>query len=1069
MFFLAVLVGFAAAALPLQHVKSFMSPMSAAEWATLSRTGRFDREIDEIDALFGRTRATLRARFDAAQFSLVDESDDAAKIECVGGNAVRFASDEVAVGDVVVGANLCGFCNAHAVGDDMSAHACVARVAALAHDGAATLEIFRDVWSLVESVDVDFVHVPGNDSAVLLAEAARRRGEPLTSADPMPLQFDVLQFNFDKQTRGAKENLTLDTLSDLFGVPTTCSDCFAALTAGVEFSLRVSLNGVGVPTVHAFKLVLFGDLQLSTVFTTTLPLSRELSWSFPFLKVPLSPAPLVIPLGLLAIKVQPALELELQALATLSNPIALSFGFKQTSSIRAGAQLVAGESGVQLVRSASQENNVVARLTGFAPSDLQLQSVLGVQAKLELGVGLTLLPLVLLPLKPMVNVGIAVTPQFALTVKPPTAPTTPACALPLVYEVGVGMRIGVDVSPLTIDVGFTSFELTLGARLPYAVEFDAVPLQAPPGCAACTGCLGAIDKLAGLLLKNRGPVAVAPPLPPSAAAGEALVVTTSAAAVAIGAPLTIQWNYDSASSSSVASVTIGVEVRRLAANNTNLQTVLGSSEQLDKPVPFGNRKLQLAALQPFTSQVLLPGTSKVRFVVVSTSSDDVFGKSAWLDVLAPTATGAPTRIFSRWGACNAPCGARGTQTRTAVCVSGDGARTVACSAAQTNAAALTRPCVALRPDCPFVPFSFIAPTPNNVQARWAFKADYADITLEFNGGQIGKEVVIHWCYFDVDPCTKIKPQGCKRMLSVLPNSQGSTSVDLELGALELRYSGFAKPVLFSILLDGGGDQWALSPSMMLRPPEITYAFDGAVTAVSGVVSVASALGSVTLQPSRNYRRTAIDIGQPSVISFNLVRAGAHYLLLRIEPPGVLARTWEIQDRRSSKVPGFVVAQCVVTETCYICDKGDSSCAQNVQTLSFFAQKLPRQCAGPAVAPTAPVPMCGTSGIAGQCLDVRRNSCKSPQRWLTRKCPGDANIKCCATAESFALLGSDEDVWDGELSEAGSAENVGAIVGGVVGAVVFVLLVVLIAVWWLRRRSTAKFDHVVVANEMFHLK
>jgi hypothetical protein len=896
----------------------------------------------------------------------------------------------------------------------------------------------------------------------------------------MPLQFDGINWNWDSATRGAKQiDLPIPEWSSEVGAESVCAECYAALTLGVEFNLRMSLNGWSVPTVDVFKLVPFGELSLASVVRTTLPLTRQLTLTADLLQAPLSPRPLVIPLGLLAITIRPGLLLQLEATAALSNPISVTLGMKQVSTVRNGVQLVAGKP-LEYVRSATQTNSLVSGLTGLTPDGFSMHAIAGVKAELTFGVGLTLAFLALAPLKPLVTVGVFIKPQVSLGIVPATAEQR--CTLPWGYAALAGMQVGATVSPLTVDLGLASFELTFGGALPYAAEFSAIEMQPPPGCTACTGCLGALDRLAHAALSLRGPTIVPSPLPlPTAGAGEALVVTLDAGvtSVAIGAPLLLRfaYPYGTASSVGIESVSLAVEVRQFTANSSALQTVVSTSEQLALAVPFARREVRLAALRPFTTLSLTSGVSKVRFVAIAEHSDDVFGKSAWLDVRAPTVgSGAPaTRIVDGWSICSVQCGGGGVQTRSQTCVSGDGARITGCPAG--SPLPLQRACSALIASCPFVPYSVLNPTPHTIASSlsvWSPQRTDVVLAIEFGGGQAGRQTRISACYADiVNPCATKRPPTCFRLLDVEPSARGSTRVEVELTPALLLTVSQPRPVALTLLFEnvgGGADDWALSPAFVVRVPDMTYAFDGDVTFINGSVSVGGVFGAVVLQPSARYRRTTADIGYPARIALNVVRAGSFSVMLRLEFPGNgIPFNYNIQDYRKQKVPGTLVAFCEPLRACRICDAGDAWCNDR-DNRDDFRQQLPPVCVGRGAAASQQITpaeqQCGTSGVAGVCQDSRSVTCPSPRRYVRNKCANTpAHIKCCPTLSQMALLEADGDDIEWDDDSTSSSTDIGAIVGGVVGGVIALGCLVALIVFFVLRRRAVVFDlgDVVIEN------
>ncbi len=1061
---------------PLHQLKSLMAPLSAQEWTQLSNSGTFERMIDERAVGGSHTEATLRAQFDTTQFVHVAESD----LECASMRMSTTMVGSVTIGDVLVGSSLCGFCS---VGDDMALHACVAHVVAISSDGLLRLTAVDDVWSLVESIDVDFVHVPANDTADADADTVteteakttspqqqlrRQRGEPVVLTNSTTRQFTAFSWNYDRAANGAADVLPLQQISDVLGVPATCADCFAALNVGVEFAFRMTLDGVRVPTVHAFKLVLVGEVELSAVVNVTLPLSTRRSLVHDLVTVPLPVQPLVIPIGLLAITIRPSMTLSFDLLATLSNPLSAALGAKQTTTLRAGVQLERGQP-LRIVRSVSQQNSIVARLDGFLSPDLVMEARSGIRVGLDLGVGLTLAPLALVvSTPPIITVGLHVLPQVVLSIVPPTPPLV--CTLPRGYRVGFVVEVGVTVSPLTITVGRNRFEMRFGGLFPYEANFVALQMPTIPGCSACSGCLGALDALARAVLPLiRGQTMDAPALSTARIPDQSLSVNANGAtSLAIGAPLTLRWDYVAGLNLNVQSVWFTAEVRLLAANTTTIETISASNEQFDRRVSFSLKTVQFASLQPFI-QGLVPGASKVRLVVVSGDADTIYGKTAWLDVRAPTAasSGAPVRVFGGWTACSSFCGSPGTMTRVASCVTSDGSRSAMCGAAQSNGQALTRSCTALQPQCPFVPFSLSAPRPNSVVATW--NAD-ATLRVEFNGGQIGRRTAIRLCNSTVDPCTTTKPNCGRDLASVLPNPLGKTQVNVALGLPGM----LVQPLIFSLMLDNGGADWDLSPEMVLRAPDVTFALAPAsVAAASGTVNIAAAYGCLSLLSGPRYRLTTTDIGEPVRISFFWARPTVQVELQmtrRLFPPVV----YTVEDYRRSRVPGFVVATCTTARICRVCDPSDPQCRDAARDNALFAQRLPRTSC--PIRTTQAPPTCGQSRIQGVCQNSRTVACPSPRRYVLGQCQSaDPNIQCCPAASRVALLeedgdlefAPDEDAAGGSSNE--SEANVTIIAGSVVGALILIALVMLVVVCVLRRRSAKSFDHVVVENSLYQLK
>jgi hypothetical protein len=986
-----------------------------------------------------------------------------------------------AVGEVVFDgvSDLCGFCEASA----MSAHPCVARIVRRIGADRVVLGPVGDVWSLLRSLSVDFVHAPGNRTVDEIHAEARRRGEPLAGSEQakMPLQFDAFAWNWDSKTRGVLErDHPIPEWSSKYGIETVCAECYAALTLGVEFTLRMSLNGWSVPTVDVLKFVPFGELSLASVMTTSLPLSRELTLSTDLFKSAILPRPLVIPLGLLAITIRPELMLKLEMTAAISNPISLTIGAKQVSNVRLGVQLVAGKP-LEYIRGADQTNSLVSSFSGLTPDAFTMQAIAGVRAELAFGIGLTLAALALLaPPKPIVTVSLFVKPQVLLGVVPSTVEQM--CTLPWGYAAQVGLQVGAEVSPITIDLGLRSFELTFGGSLPYTAEFSAIEMQPPSGCSACTGCLGAIDQLARAVVALRGPTVMPSPLPTLNNPDDDFIVTIEggATSLAIGAPLTILFSYPVGGSIvATASVSLAVEVRQ-AIDTTVLQTVVSSSEQLALSVPFTAKAVRLSALRPFTTLPLTSGVSKVRFVVIADHSDDVYGKSVWLDVRAPVAAGSalPTRVVGGWSACSVQCGSGGMQSRPQTCMTGDGARTTACSGAQPDTLPLQRACSALLASCPFVPYSVIEPVPQKIFASlsdWTSQRTSVVLSVEFGGGEIGRPTRISACYADyVSPCSTQRPK-CMNLDEIMPNTRGSTRVQVELTPMLLLTLAMPRPVSLTLLFEnigGGANDWALSPAFVVRSPDMTYALDGDVTFVGGAVSVGGVFGAAVLLPALRYRRSIPDIGYPSRIAFTVIRDGRFSLSLRVESPGIgIPFTYIIGDYRKNKVAGSLVAFCEPLIQCRICDPDDQWClTRNVA--DGFRQKLPPVCPGRIVTANASAPgvvasmqQCGTSGLAGVCQDSRSVVCPSPRRYVRNKCANSpVYIKCCPTLSQMSLLEADGGVeWDdgdgngSDIDSNSNNINVGAIVGGVVGGVVLLLCVIAIVVFVVMRRRRVVFD------------
>lgn len=925
--------------------------MSAIETAQVLRSGRFERRVAHDNDIFGgSTRASIRVQMKNHHHM----------------HHVPMCADffpllrRAAVGDVVFG-DLCDFCNNQhddiGDADAMNVHACVAQVIAVDHEtGAVQLGAVLEPLALVDSLDVDFVHTPGNRTHAEAMQEARKRDAPLAELRTA-LQFEAINFNFDARTRTAAKPIDLPKLGALFGGTATCAECYAHLTAGVEFALRIEQNAFGSPVVQFAQLVLFGELGAAAVLEATWPLSHEAEFSVPLVESELFAAPLVIPLGLLAVTIRPSVLLQLEATASFSLPLKLTFGARKAIALRTGVQVVAGEP-LRRIQSTSDQSSLVASLTGTDLGDIEARASAGIGASIELGVALTLAALALVPTEPLVTVGAFVRPQATLAVERAAAEGA-ACALPLGYAVTAGVICGVTVSPFELTVGALNYSLTLGGVLPFTTEFAAIPDQAPPGCTKCSGCLGALDQLAGALLKSRGPDLIAPPLPspPEASPSETFVVSTAPAdAVSIGAPLTVKWTRGAAFRlTEIERVTFAVEVRRTGASDSALQAVTVTSEQLDVRVAAADSQLMLAALRPFALG-LVAGRSQVRFVVIAANSDALFGRSAWLEVRAPAATAATaaaTRVHGAWSTCSVECGSGGVQSRRADCLSGDGARSLPSAQCATGMSP-QRACASLLPACAFVRYSVIWPRPETLAQNisdFAQNFDYAVLGIEFNGGEAGRNTTISLCQSGTfDPCTTKRPIGCEPLTSLPVSTSGTTRtlVDLRLGE-DSTYT--IVPRSFSLLFDNNGgsaDQWRLTPPFTVRAPGVRYVVTGEIQSISGPMTLTSLFGLaiLTLQDRQYESARVADLGKPQSIGFNMT-ATFFTLQLRIDyPTNTLAVKLDIVDKRTVKTPGVVVAHCKpMFLTCSICNANDTSCSTTPPEHQWYFDRLPDVCAG----------------------------------------------------------------------------------------------------------------------------
>jgi len=366
--------------------------------------------------------------------------------------------------------------------------------------------------------------------------------------------------------------------------------------------------------------------------------------------------------------------------------------------------------------------------------------------------------------------------------------------------------------------------------------------------------------------------------------------------------------------------------------------------------------------------------------------------------------------------------------------------------------------------------------PHNIFASlsdWTPQRTSVLLTIDFGGGQVGRLTRISACYADqVSPCSTTRPS-CMLLDEILPNTRGSTRLQVELGPQLLLTLAQPRPVSLTLLfenVDGGADDWALSPAIVVRAPDLTYALDGDIGFVDGAVSVGGVFGAAVLLPSTRYRRTTADIGYPSRIAFKTKRDGRFSIELRLEFPGTgIPFTYIISDYRKNKVAASLVAYCEPLVMCRICDPDDMWCLHR-DFIDQFRQQLPPVCVGRSAAANPGVPVvasmqCGTSGVAGVCQDSRTVACPSPRRYVRNKCINTpAYIKCCPTLSQMSLLEAEGGVdWDdgsdsvdGGGSNSGSVD-VGAIVGGVVGGVLLIGCLIAIIVYVVMRRRRVVFD------------
>ena len=903
----------------LQHVLDLMAPASASDVRELVQTGRFERRIDESDDVFGgSTRASLRLHLRPHRLRFVEQCD-----------GVRLA-DGVAVGHVVVGSSLCGFCAAETA---MAGHLCAGQVAGVDGDGRARLAPVADVLSLVESLDVEFVHVPGNRSHAEAVREARKRGsDSLADAITVGRQFSVFDFNFDSDTQMAKEPLPLPELSELLAAKVECVDCFVHMTAGVELAFRLTSTGYGAPVVEFFQFVVAGELRSAGVIGASWPLSLDAEYSAALVDTPISQVPLVIPLGLLALTVRPSFTLDVEATASFGVPLNLTLGARQRMTLRSGVQIVRGQP-VRRVQSCEQETSFESTFTGFPTlADVTLEATAGVRAALALDVGLTLAVLALLPHNPLLTVDISAQPFVTLN-----AAVDDRCnVLPVSYNITGGMLMGVSASPITLILGPLNATLTVGGVLPFEVEFAAIEPRAPPGCRVCQGCL--VGPLTATLPRAAGPTVVAPPLPTSGSTtSDAFDVTVQGTSVAIGQPLVVSWRRGKAHANmEVAQVTFAVEVRR-SANDTDLQATTTTTEQLDVIQRFDST-LSISSLRPFA----IGAVTHARFVVIATHSDSVYGRSDWLPVMAGGSSGgAATRIYSGWAACSAECGS-GSQNRTTTCVSGDGARVLASSACAAPGP-LTRVCTSLASSCPFVRYSLLWPKAATLETNlteWTRDFAYAVLNFEFSGGQSGRETAISLCprgYYN--HCSAKKPLGCMRKLTLPVSTSGTTRSAIEVSS---RSDSLRIPNTFALLFEnvgGGTNDWRLSPTFVVRMPRMTYFLGGETPALIGPVSIASISGTVVL-PAPGYSTVAADIGQVRQVALT-TKISFRMLSLRVSSSFLPI---EIRDLRASKTPGTLVASCnPATLECVVCDANDTSCKGRAVLEDGFLETLPSLC------------------------------------------------------------------------------------------------------------------------------
>ena len=955
-----------AAVVPLQHVRDLMRPASAADLEEIDRSGMFERVVAQQphdDAYGGSTHAVLRTRYTRRVKRVhacrrVDRADHvdrdlSVSVQVTLSRELSGRAAELAVGDLLFGA-LCDICPVElSVGDG---HVCVARVAQVRADGVLDIvPVAEDAaWSMFETIDVSFHHTPGNRShADALAHLRKRGDDVLADLAERSLQFAAIDWNYDATSKKAAAPIPIEELSTSFGVSSTCVACFAHFATGVEFALRLRTNAYAVPQLESFKLVLFGEFALSSRFETTYPVSSSLEFSATLLDRALTVAPLVIPVGLLAIQIRPSALVGFSLSAAASLPFKLEYGAETSGSIRHGLQLVAGES----VRRAQSAESSATAFVKFESPQLDASVTSGLDVQLQLGVGLTIAAAALVQLRPMVNVTLSLRPEATLAL---TASDT--CALNTGYKLETGLKMGARVSTLSLGVGKLTYDVAFGGRLPFAIDVDAVESHVPVGCTLCSGCVPGLAQLRDIVLKSAARVLQLPPLPPPARRTEAFTVTVSTTSIAIGSPLTVRWQR--VGGAGVATVTLAVEVRRDAQRDGALDDEWFTNDQLDASVPIEAGELRLAELAPL-GLGLVPGVSNVRFIVIASNSDDVFGKSDWVQVGEPSSAAAatPKRIYSGFGPCSVECGSGGTQARTATCVNGLGTAAVA-DAMCAPAAALTRPCSVLLSACAFVPYKIVAPSVLTIarDAVWSPSLDSVNVLVEFFGGQLGAKTSIFGCKVteSLVPCSSEKPPAstCSLLTKVDVNQKGTTRIRVDVGTFLTRHpllGVFADvgPAPFYVMLanDAGDDQWAVSPPVVARPP-VSYkiTWNRFTDPLTTPVSLASPLGTVVLRPPNFETALDLDVGAIAVVGF-LVDSGDHGFVIRSTfASGLSGKSYDVSDRRSNKTATFVAATCngiSVGRTCAVCDPG-AACTRPSDIFSNY-RRLLKTCPQPVEA------------------------------------------------------------------------------------------------------------------------
>jgi hypothetical protein len=946
--------------MPLQHVAGLMSPPTIGELRALASTRRFERHVRDSDDVYGgSTVATLRAKYVShAQFASFCEERPNNFVQLTAGeNGTVFN-----VGDVVFG-NLCSICDAR---DEMSGHLCVARVAAVdATSGDVQLTKIEDAWRLVDSIDIEFVHTPGNRThAEAMAEMRKRGNHVLASVADQSMQFGALDWNYDAAGKKAAAEIDIPELSTEFGVKSTCVACFAHLGAGVEFALRLSLNAYGTPIVDAFKLVVFGELALSSRFRTTWPIAAEQSYRFALLDRAIGSVPLVIPIGLLAVTIRPYTLVTLTATGSFSLPLELEYGARVSGKLRHGVQLVPGET-VQRVQSMESDSDVYVKME---KPTLDALVTAGLEATLRLGVSLTVAAAALLPINPMINVTLSVRPEASLGLVP-----SETCALSTSYELKAGLKMAAEVSVFSLGIGKAHYDLSFNGRLPYRIDVDAVETKVPEGCALCSGCLPGAAALTNIVMKTIARILAPPPLPAVSPRTDALEVSVVETSAAIGAPLTIRWRRaDDAGQLDIVKVTFAAELRR-GADASVFDADWVTNEQLDATVAFDTLEFKIAQLGPLG--VGLPAGTRVRFVVTASHSDDLFGRSDWLQLGAPVAAGAaPMRLFSGWEACNVECGTGGSQTRTTFCVAGDGAAEVDNSTCAYTGV-LSRTCSSLLASCPYVPYKIAEPTTLTVESSAMWNGDLSDasVVVEFFGGQISSSTAVWGCPVnkDLDPCsTASRPttRQCAQLTTVNVNAKGTTRIRVQLGSFVTRGRVLtvftqAGPVPFVVMLENmsGAREWMMSSPIVLRPtleyflefPE-RIGFVGTVyDSLRGPISLASPLGTVVLTGENGFKSRAKDIGAITAIAFyglNGTDPGGprHDFFIRTKVAGSISgKSYEVSDRRADKSEGWATSLCNGVNTarlCVVCNPG-TSCMRPSDTLREFTNLL-RSCPQP---------------------------------------------------------------------------------------------------------------------------